>query len=81
MRGTDDAPQLLVTGKRADGRDVDLTGAATYRTSDPKVVRVSSEGRVYPVANGTAEITATVEGKTVRKVVVAKGPLVSVVVK
>ena len=46
LRGTDDAPQLIVTGKRADGRDVDLTGAATYSVSNTKVVRVTSDGRV-----------------------------------
>src|SRR5438067_10652737 len=66
LRGADDAPQLILTGKRADGRDVDLTGAAAYAVSGPKVVRVSSDGRVFPVANGAAEVTATVEGKTVK---------------
>ncbi|MBN9523517.1 DUF1549 domain-containing protein [bacterium] len=66
IRGTDDAPQLLVTGKRADGRDVDLTAAATYAVSDPKVARVDTTGRVFPVGNGTAEVTATVNGMTVR---------------
>jgi hypothetical protein len=72
LRGADDAPQLVVTGKRADGRDVDLTGAAIYSVSDPKVVRVTSDGRVFPLANGTAEITATIEGKAVRVPVTAE---------
>jgi len=66
LKGTDDAPQLILTGKRADGRNVDLTAAATYSVTDPKVARVDSTGRVFPLANGTAEITATVEGKTVK---------------
>jgi hypothetical protein len=71
LRGMDDAPQLLVTGTRADGRDVDLTGVAAYAASDPKVVRVDESGRVFPVGNGTAEVTATVSGTTVRVPVTA----------
>ena len=66
LRGADDAPQLIVTGTRADGREIDLTGAAAYSVSEPKVVRVAADGRVFPLANGAAEITATVEGKAVR---------------
>ncbi|HEX4611978.1 MAG TPA: DUF1549 domain-containing protein [Urbifossiella sp.] len=71
MRGMDDAPQLLITGTRADGREVDLTAAATFAVSDPKVARVDETGRVFPVGNGTAEIVATVNGLTVRIPVVA----------
>ena len=66
LKGTDDAPQLVITGTRADGRPVDLTGVATYSVSDAKVARVDTTGRVFPLANGVAEITATVEGKTVK---------------
>jgi hypothetical protein len=65
LKGADDAPQLLVTGTRADGREVDLTAAAAYSVSDPKVVRVDAAGRVFPLANGTATVTARFEGKTV----------------
>jgi hypothetical protein len=66
LKGTDDAPQLVVTGTRADGREIDLTGSATYSVSDPKVARIDETGRVFPLANGTAEITITAEGKTVK---------------
>ncbi len=66
LKGTDDAPQLVITGTRADGRLIDLTGVATYSVSDATVARVEPTGRVFPLANGTAEITATVEGKTVK---------------
>ena len=52
-------------GKRADGRAVDLTGSATYTVTDPKVVRVTAEGRVIPVGNGKADVTATVHGMKV----------------
>jgi hypothetical protein len=72
LRGTDDAPQLVISGKRADGRETDLSRAATYSVSDPKVIRVEPNGRVFPLANGTAEIIATFEGKTVRVPVTAE---------
>ncbi len=72
LKGTDDAPQLLINGKLADGREVDLTGTATFSASDPKVIRVEPSGRVVPVANGTAEITATVDGMSVKVPVTAE---------
>jgi hypothetical protein len=72
LNGMDDAPQLLVTGKQADGREIDLTAAANYSVSDPKVIRVEPNGRVFPLANGSAEITATFEGKTVKVPVTAQ---------
>ncbi|MBP3953875.1 DUF1549 domain-containing protein [Gemmata sp. G18] len=72
LKGADDAPQLVVTGTRADGRAVDLTAAATYTVADAKVARVEKTGRVFPLANGTTEITATVEGKTVKVPLVAE---------
>ena len=56
IRGADDAPQLIVTGTRENGRHTDLSGFAGYTVSDPKIVRVAKDGRVYPLANGKAEI-------------------------
>ena len=72
LRGTDDAPQLVLTGTRADGREIDLTASATYSVSDPKVIRVTADGRVFPLANGTAKITALVNGLTVTVPVTAE---------
>ncbi|MFO0824102.1 MAG: Ig-like domain-containing protein, partial [Gemmataceae bacterium] len=66
LKGMEDAPQLLITGKQADGRDIDLSAAVTYSVSDPKVARVEPTGRVFPVANGSAEITITYDGKSVK---------------
>jgi hypothetical protein len=66
LKGMDDAPQLLISGKRADGREIDLTPAASYSVSNPKVIRVEESGRVFPLMNGAAEITATVDGMTVK---------------
>ncbi len=65
IRGADDAPQLLVTGAAGD-RQLDLTGSATYAVSNPAIARVDSNGRVYPLANGSAEVTATAAGQSVR---------------
>ncbi|HVL15645.1 MAG TPA: DUF1549 domain-containing protein [Gemmata sp.] len=72
LRGADDAPQLVVTGKTAEGRDIDLTAEVAYSVSDPAVVRVDPTGRVYPLANGTAEITATHQGRSVKIPVAAE---------
>lgn len=72
LKGMDNAPQLLITGKRTDGRNVDLTHTATYSVSDPKVIRVEASGRVFPLANGTAEITAVAAGFTVKVSVTAE---------
>jgi len=72
LRGTDDAPQLLLTAKRADGRDVDVTAQAAFTVGDVKVVRVTSEGRVMPLANGATEIIATVNGMSVKVPVTAQ---------
>src|SRR5262245_4629127 len=66
LKGMDDAPQIILTGKRADGREVDLSASATYSVSDPSVARIEANGRVFPLANGTAEITATVSGMSVK---------------
>ena len=62
IRGADDAPQLIVTGTRADGRHIDLSGFAGYTVSDAKVARVARDGRVYPLANGKADITIEYAG-------------------
>jgi hypothetical protein len=72
IRGADDAPQLVVTARLANGRDLDVTAAVTYSVTDPRVARVAADGRVFPVGNGTAEITATYEGQVVRVAVAAE---------
>ncbi len=72
LRGMDDAPQLIITGKRADGREVDLTGTAEYAVADAGIVRVDREGRVHPLANGSTNVTATINGMSVNVPVVAE---------
>jgi hypothetical protein len=65
IRGADDAPQLLVTAKTPT-RDLDVTGTAKYTVADATVCRVDDAGRVWPLANGKTEITATVGKESVK---------------
>ena len=68
--GADETRQLLLTGV-VEGGLQDLTGEAKYEVGDSNVVRVTSSGRVIPLANGTTTIrgrygdwSATVTVKT-----------------
>lgn len=56
--GGDASFQLIVTGVLAGDQLVDLTGGVTYEAADPKVVRITSSGRVLPLTDGTTTITA-----------------------
>ena len=44
----------------------DLTGDVTFDVADPNVARVTSAGRVIPLANGSTEITASYGDKSVK---------------
>ncbi len=67
IRGIDDAPQLVLTGDTAGGRPLDVTEGAAYAVADAKVVRVdAATGRVFPLADGSTEITATVGGQVAK---------------
>src|SRR5258708_2225967 len=57
MVGADESRQLVVTGATAE-RLQDLSGAVQYVVAPAGVVRVSSSGLIFPVANGEAVITA-----------------------
>jgi hypothetical protein len=72
LKGVEDCPQIVVTETRADGREIDLSGSATYTVTDAKVARVDATGRVFPLANGTTEITITANGRTVKVPLVAE---------
>lgn len=64
LRGADARQQLLFTVVR-DGREVDATDKATYRSSQPAIATIGPDGVVRPVADGTAKITAELDGRTV----------------
>ena len=72
IRGSDDAPQLLITGGTAD-QLVDLSGSASYAVVNSAIVRVDPTGRVYPLSNGATEIKATVAGKSIAVPVTVEG--------
>ena len=63
LKGSDDAQQLILTAALAGGRLQDLTGDVQYEVADARVVRVSSSGRVIPLANGATQITARYSDK------------------
>jgi hypothetical protein len=69
--GADDAAQLIVTASLNSGGLQDLSGDAQYVVADPKVLKITPTGRIFPLANGTTEITAKFLDKTVKVAVKA----------
>jgi hypothetical protein len=65
LKGRDDAQQIILTAALSGGRLHDLTTDAEYEAGNDKTVRITSGGRVLPLANGTTEIIARCGGKTV----------------
>src|SRR5262245_24666705 len=72
LKGSDDAQQLVLTGGLAEGRSQDLSEDVKYTIADPKIARVTSSGRVIPLADGHTEITASYGPKTVKIPVTAE---------
>jgi hypothetical protein len=67
LKGEDDSAQLVVTGQLSGGRLQDLTGDIKYEVANPALARVTTSGRVIPLANGTTEITAAYGNKSVKR--------------
>jgi hypothetical protein len=65
LKSIDEAAQLVLTAELPDGRLQDLSGDVKYDVTDAKVVRVTTAGRVIPIANGSTTITATYGDKVV----------------
>src|SRR5262249_9175657 len=63
--GSDDTCQIVLTGQLTGARLQDLSGDVKYEVADAKIVRVTSSGRVYPLANGATTITARYGDKSV----------------
>jgi hypothetical protein len=61
----EDAQQILITATLAANRLQDLTEDVQYEVSDGNIARVTSSGRVIPVANGATTITAKFGDKSV----------------
>jgi len=72
LKGSDDSQQLVLTAALAEGRMQDLSEDVKYEVADPKIARVTSAGRVIPLADGRTEITAGYGPKTVKIPVTAE---------
>ena len=66
LKGLDDAQQLVITAALAGNRQQDLSGDVKFEVANPKIARVSTSGRVVPLANGSTEITATYGDKSIK---------------
>ncbi len=66
LKGSDDAQQLILTAILKDGRLQDLTHDAKFEVADTKVIRVTSSGRVVPLANGSTEVVARFGDKSIK---------------
>jgi hypothetical protein len=65
LKGGDDSLQLIISATLNDGHVQDLSGDVKYDVADAKVARVTSAGRVVPLADGKTQITATYGDKTI----------------
>ena len=63
LAGRDARQQLVVTGHFAGQRLGDLTHHATYTTEPAGIVEVDAQGLVTPLAEGSATITAQLNGR------------------
>jgi len=69
LRGRDAVQQVFVTAKLTGETLRDLTKKVTYKSSNEAVARVDAEGIIYPLSDGTAEITATFGGNSAKATV------------
>jgi len=71
LKGMDDSAQLVITAQLAT-RVQDLSGDVKYEVADGKICRVTTSGRIMPLANGSTEIQATYGDKVVKIAVKAE---------
>ncbi len=63
LAGPDASYSILVDGHLPDGRAVDLTRQAEFRSLAPSIVEVTSLGVVRGVADGAATVEVTADGR------------------
>ncbi len=66
LKGEDDSAQLVVTGQLAGGRLQDLSGDVKYEITNPAVARVTTAGRILPLADGVTEVVVQYGDKSAR---------------
>jgi Protein of unknown function (DUF1549)/Protein of unknown function (DUF1553) len=64
LNGPQDRQRILVTAVSDDGRQVDVTAAASFASRDGSIVGVSQQGECSAIADGKTEVAATYQGKT-----------------
>jgi hypothetical protein len=62
--GPDAVQSLLITGKTAEGREVDLTHVAEHQFAVPDIAAVDDSGVLTPLADGTATLVITAAGRS-----------------
>jgi hypothetical protein len=72
LHGPTARAQVLVSATR-DGRPLDRTREAAYRSEDPRVVEVDRQGRLRPRGDGEARIRVEHDGDTAECVVRVSG--------
>src|SRR5262249_61935541 len=71
VQSIDDARQLMLTGRLAGRQLQVLSGDVPYEIAVPPLARVTTYGRVFPLANGATEVTVTYGDKMVKVPVTA----------
>jgi hypothetical protein len=66
LTGPGSAYSLLVHGKTAEGRLIDLTRSARFEAPTPKVATITEAGVVRAVGDGFGEVLVRAAGRTVR---------------
>jgi hypothetical protein len=66
LKGQDDSVQFIVTGELKGARQQDLTGEVKYELANAAIARVTTNGRVIPIANGTTLLTIRYGDKTAK---------------
>ncbi len=74
--------QFVIIGLYSDDSMHDVTGSATYVSSNPSVISVSTSGLVTAVSTGSTTITITFDGQTVttQTITVTPATLVSIAI-
>src|SRR5437660_1579074 len=73
LSGPNAVYSLLVHGKTADGRLLDLTHDARFRSAKPDTAAVTPAGVVQGKADGATEVLVEVKGRTLRVPVRVEG--------
>lgn len=73
LQGAGQLQQLIVTGSYANGGVRDLTRQTKFRVADPEIATIDEHGLATSRRNGTTEVIAESQGKSVRIPVQVEG--------